>query len=130
MADKGSILIMDDDEVIRKMLNAMMSVIGYKAILTADGTEAIKKFTEAKEAGQPFDAVILDLTIPGGIGGIETIRKMLEIDPGTKAIVSSGHTNDPIMTEYKKYGFGAVATKPYSIDQMEETLHNLLEVKA
>ena len=123
MADKGSILIMDDDEVIKKMLTAMLSVIGYKAILSADSAEAINKFIEAKEAGQPFEAVILDLTIPGGAGGIETIRKMLEIDPAVKAIVSSGHADYPITTEYKKYGFVSVLTKPYSIDLMEEMLN-------
>ena len=94
--------------------------------LTNDGAEAIEQYGEAKEAGQPFDAVILDLTIPGGMGGKETIEKLLELDPDVKAIVSSGYTTDPIMSEYKEYGFSAVVAKPYSVAQIEKMLQGLL----
>ena len=128
MADKGRILIMDDDEMIKKMLSGMLSVFGYKTILTANSGEAITKFSEAKNAGQSFDAVILDITIPGGAGGIETVKKMLEIDPAVKAIVFSCHINDPTTTEYKKYGFVSVLPKPFSIDELKKILHNTLEV--
>ena len=96
---------------------------------TQNGVEATEKYTEAKKSGKPFDAVILDLTVPSGMGGIETIKELLEIDPAVKAIVSSGHANEPIVAEYKKYGFSAVITKPYNIDDMEKTLYSLLGEK-
>ncbi len=97
--------------------------------LTNDGKEAIKRYAEAKEAGQPFDAVILDLTVPGGVGGRKAIKKLLEIDPNVKAIVSSGYSADPIMSNYKEYGFSAVVAKPYNIAELEKTLQGLLRSK-
>ena len=82
-------------------------------------------YKKARESGQPFDVVIMDLTIPGGMGGKEAIKKLLEIDPYAKVIVSSGYATDPIMSDYKKYGFSAVVTKPYSVEQLEKILHRL-----
>ncbi|MFC1967620.1 PAS domain S-box protein [Chloroflexota bacterium] len=123
---QGKILVMDDEEIIRDMLSMMLPVSGYQVELTSDGAEAIKKYVEARESGQPFDAVIMDLTIPGGMGGKEAIKKLLEIDPDARVIVSSGYTTDPIMSDYKKYGFSAIITKPYSVTQVEETLHSVL----
>ncbi len=117
---------MDDDETIREVLSRMLGVAGYNVELTADGADAIERFREAKEAGNPFDVVILDLTIPGGMGGKETIGKLWEIDPGVKAVVSSGYAADPTFSEYEKYGFSAVMTKPYSIGKLEETLRSIL----
>ncbi|MCK4274041.1 MAG: PAS domain S-box protein [Dehalococcoidales bacterium] len=125
----GRILVMDDEEVIRKMLNNMLSLAGYKAELTSDGDEALEKYSRALESGDPFDAVIMDLTIPGGMGGKEAIKKLLEIDPGASVVVSSGYATDPIMSEYKKYGFSAVIAKPYSVKQLEETLRSLSKRK-
>jgi PAS domain S-box-containing protein len=121
----GKILVMDDEEIIRKMLNNMLSLAGYKAELTSDGAEALEKYAEALESGEPFDAVIMDLTIPGGMGGKEAVKKLLKIDPGARVIVSSGYATDAIMSEYKKYGFCAVIAKPYSVKQLEETLRSL-----
>jgi len=121
----GMILVMDDEEIIRKMLNNILSLAGYKAELTSDGAEALEKYAQAMEAGKPFDAVIMDLTIPGGMGGKEAVKKLLEIDPDARVIVSSGYATDSIMSEHKKYGFSAVITKPYSVKQLEETLRSL-----
>jgi len=126
---KGKILVMDDEEIIRDMLSKMLPISGYQVEHTSDGAEAIKKYVEAREAGRPFDAVIMDLTIPGGMGGKEAIKKLLEIDPDAKVIVSSGYATDPIMSEYKDYGFSAIITKPYSVSQMEETLRGILKGK-
>jgi len=123
---KGRILVMDDEEIIREMLNKMLPLAGYEVELTSDGAEAIKQYAKAMESGQPFDAVIMDLTIPGGIGGREAIKKLLEIDPDAKVIVSSGYATDPIMADFKKYGFSAVVTKPYSVGELEKTLRNML----
>ena len=120
---------MDDDEMIRYMLSKMLPVAGYTTELASDGKEAIKKYIAARNSGKPFDAVILDLTVPGGMGGKETVSRLLEIDPDVKVIVSSGYSTDPIMYEYKTYGFSAVITKPYSVNQMEATLHNVLSEK-
>ena len=118
-------LVMDDEEAIRKMLKNMLSLAGYEVELTADGTAALEKYAQALATGKPFFAVIMDLTIPGGMGGKEAIKKLLEIDPQATAIVSSGYATDPIMSEYKKHGFKAVIAKPYSIKQLRETLSDL-----
>jgi len=104
----------------------MLSGAGYEVEPAKDGAEAIQKYTEAKTSGKPFDAVILDLTVPGGMGGREVIKELVEIDPAVKAIVSSGYANDPIMADYRNYGFSGVVTKPYVIKQMQETLRNVL----
>jgi len=126
---KGRILVMDDEEIIQAMLLKMLTLAGYYVEPAKDGAEAVELYRKARESGQPFDAVILDLTVPGGMGGKETVKNLLEIDPKVKAIVSSGYATDPIMSEYKKYGFSAVVTKPYSVIQMEEMLHDVLAGK-
>jgi len=123
----GRILVMDDEGIIREMLHKMLNLAGYEVELTKDGAEAIKRYAEAKGAKKPFDAVIMDLTIPGGMGGKEAIKELIKIDPNIKAIVSSGYATDPIMSDCKKYGFSAVVTKPYNVAQLEKTLHSLLK---
>ncbi|MFC1949716.1 PAS domain S-box protein [Chloroflexota bacterium] len=129
LVGKGRILIMDDEEIIQQFLHSGLTWIGYEVVLTKDGAEAIECYSKAKESGQPFDAVIMDLPIPGGMGGKEAIKKLLEIDPDATVIVSSGYATDPIMADYRKYGFSAVATKPYVIEQLNETLYKLLSNK-
>ena len=124
---KGRILVMDDQEIIREMLSKMLPISGYQVELTGDGAEAIKKYADAKRAGKPFDAVIMDLTVPGGMGGREAIKKLLEVDPAAKVIVSSGYSTDPIISEYREHGFSAIINKPYSVSQMEETLRGILK---
>jgi PAS domain S-box-containing protein len=125
----GKILIMDDEEVIRKMLKNMLGMAGYIVEVSADGVEALEKYQQAKKARDPFNAVIMDLTIPGGMGGKEAVKKLLEIDPQATVIVSSGYATDPIMSDYKKYGFKAVIAKPYSVKQLRELLSRLLTRK-
>lgn len=125
---KGRILVMDDEEIIRQLLGDELTDAGYEVELTVDGAEAIERYEDAKKSGKPFDAVILDLTVPGGMGGREVIEKLLEIDPKVKAIVSSGYAIDPVMSECKKYGFSAVVAKPYNVTEIEKTLHNLLRI--
>jgi len=123
---RGRVLVMDDEEMIRKMLRKTLPLAGYEVEVAGDGAEAIGLYARARESGQPFDVVILDLTVPGGMGGKETIRRLLEIDPDVKAIVSSGYSTDPIMSDFRSYGFSAVAVKPYSAEALEETLARLL----
>ena len=125
----GKVLVMDDEEIIRKMLKNMLSLAGYTVELAADGDEAITKYQQARAAGDPFNAVIMDLTVPGGMGGKEAVKKLLEIDPKALVIVSSGYATDPIMSDFKKYGFKAVIAKPYSVRQLRESLSSMLTKK-
>jgi two-component system cell cycle sensor histidine kinase/response regulator CckA len=124
---KAKILVMDDEETVREVACRMLKHIGYKDIeLAADGAEALSLYSKAMKAGKPFDAVILDLTIPGGMGGKDTIKKLRELDPEVKAIVSSGYSSELDITEYNKYGFKGAVGKPYTIDQMRQALQELL----
>ena len=123
---KGKILIMDDEDMIREITGELLQNLGYQVEFAKNGSEAIDIYREAQDLGKPFDAVILDLTVPGGMGGKETIKGLLEIDPKVKAIVSSGYSNDPIMAEYKKYGFHGVIIKPYRLTELSQTLQNVL----
>lgn len=123
----GRILVMDDEDIIRKMLRKMLNLAGYEVELAADGAEAIERYRSAKESGRPFNAVIMDLTIPGRMGGKKAIKELIKIDPNVKAIVSSGYATDPILSDYTKYGFSAVVAKPYNVAQLEKTLHSILK---
>jgi signal transduction histidine kinase/CheY-like chemotaxis protein len=122
----GRILVMDDETQIRRLLGKMLDYLGYEVETVADGEAAIDLFKRAREINQPFDAVILDLTIPGGMGGKETVNRLLEIDPQIKTIVSSGYSSDPIMGDYRKYGFSGVVVKPYEITDIASALQKLL----
>ena len=126
-AGVGKILVMDDEDFIRELSSDMLTEMGYTATVARNGEEAIHSYKEALEAGQAFDAVILDLTIPGGMGGKETIKALLEIDYDVKAIVSSGYSNDPVMANYSQYGFRNALKKPYRIAEMSEALNSVLE---
>ena len=122
----GRILVMDDEEIIREVAAEILGHLGYSAVLCCDGNEAIELYRQALAAKEPFAAVIMDLTIPGGMGGKETMKKLLEIDKGVVGIVSSGYCNDPILSNYKDYGFSGIVKKPYSLDELGKVLHNLL----
>ncbi len=123
---EGKILIMDDEETVRQVAGEMMRRLGYSVDDASDGQEALRKYSEAKDAGEPFDAVMFDLTVPGGMGGKEAFGKLLEMDPDVKAIVSSGYSNDPVMAKYNEYGFKGVVTKPYSIEELGRVLYDVL----
>ncbi|MFC1886872.1 PAS domain S-box protein, partial [Thermodesulfobacteriota bacterium] len=101
----GRILVMDDETSLRKMVGKMLEKLGYESEFAKDGAEAIRMVKEAKESEKPYDAVILDLTVPGGMGGKETIKKLMEINPEIKAIVSSGYSDDPVLSNFQEYGF-------------------------
>ena len=123
---RGMILLMDDDEGIRDMAGDMLHRIGYEVVLARDGSEALNRLRAAQASAKPFDAVILDLTVPGGMGGKETIQKMIEVDPGVKAIVSSGYADNAVMSDFSSYGFRGVISKPYDIRKMSTILHRVL----
>jgi putative nucleotidyltransferase with HDIG domain len=123
----GKILIMDDEKEIRDLVGEMLKSIGYEVEFAIDGTEAIKTYELAKKTKNPFDVVITDLTVPGGMGGKEAIQKLREIDPEVRGIVSSGYTNDPVMIDFKKYGFTDVIAKPYKLAELSEVLYRTLK---
>jgi two-component system, cell cycle sensor histidine kinase and response regulator CckA len=121
----GAILVMDDELIIRRIVAKMLECLGYRVTVCENGTEAISLFKAANDAGTPFEAVIMDLTIPGGMGGKEAARHLLAIDPLARLIVSSGYSNDPVMANFKSYGFCSVMPKPYKISDMSAVLANL-----
>ncbi|MCL4501430.1 MAG: PAS domain S-box protein [Deltaproteobacteria bacterium] len=120
------ILVMDDEEIVRDLLDKMLGHLGYRATLAKDGAEALELFIAAREAGENFSAVILDLTVPGGMGGKTALEQFLRIDPQIKAIVSSGYSDDPTMAEFAQNGFSGVITKPYRIAELSRVLNQVL----
>lgn len=118
----GKILLMDDEENIREVAGEMLSFIGYGVEFAGDGAEAVKLYEKALAAGEPYAAVILDLTVPGGMGGREAMEILRNLDPEVKAVVSSGYSNDPIMSDYKTFGFRGIITKPYKLTDLRKVL--------
>jgi CheY-like chemotaxis protein len=124
---KGCILLMDDEECILEATGEILHYLGYTVVTARDGREAVDTYKKALTSCQPFDVVIMDLTIPGGMGGKETLHHLLEIDPDVKAIVSSGYSDNPVTAQYKEYGFSGAVTKPYTVRELSETLHRILK---
>jgi len=124
---KGKILVMDDEKMIRDVVGDMLGILGYEAGFAKDGAEAVELYKKAEQSVRPFDAVIMDLTVPGGMGGKEAVRKLAEIDPEVKAIVSSGYSDDPVMADFRKYGFSNVVAKPYNIKELGDALYEVLK---
>ena len=124
---KLKILYMDDEVALLEIVGQMLDYLGFDAAFARDGAETITLYSEAQTSGQPFDLVIMDLTIPGGMGGKETVQKIHEIDPHAKVIVSSGYAEDPIMHNFKEYGFSGAIAKPYNVQALGEIIKNIME---
>jgi two-component system, cell cycle sensor histidine kinase and response regulator CckA len=116
----GRILVMDDEEIVREVMGKMLHRLGYEVEFAADGAEAIIRYSEAMASGRRF------MTVPGGMGGKETIEKLLAIDPQIKAVVSSGYSDDPIMADFQKYGFSEVIAKPYRVVELSKILQRII----
>jgi len=125
----GRIMIMDDDDQILEMTVKMLSLFGYEVLQAKDGNAALVLYQQQQEAGAPVDLVIMDLTIPGGMGGQETIAKLHQIDPQAKAIVASGYANDPVMADYRDYGFLDGINKPFQITELINMIDKALRQK-
>lgn len=123
---RGRVLVMDDEDIIREVAGELLECMGCEVATAKDGIEALQKYMRALEGGVPFDAVIMDLTVPGGMGGMEAIKQLLEIDPNAKAIVSSGYSSDTIIANFKEYGFSDVILKPYTIKSFSSVLQKVL----
>jgi len=121
------ILVMDDEPVVCDIVTRMLHACGFEVATARDGQQAIARYQQALAAGTPFDVVIMDLTIPGGIGGKEAIKDILALDPHARAIVSSGYADDPVMANYADYGFKGIAAKPYTLSELRHVLQQVLQ---
>mgnify|MGYP001172376005 FL=1 len=126
----GRVLLMDDEPVVRDVACAMLEEMGYSVTPACDGREAVEIFCSAMQTGKKFDLVILDLTVPGGVGGKETMRRLLEIDSSVKAVVSSGYSVDPVLSRYRENGFKGIISKPYRMKDLSDCLKNLLSAQS
>ena len=126
----GSILVMDDEQMIRTIAEKMLESLGYRVTSCEGGAEAIALFAAARDAGTPFDAVIMDLTIAGGMGGKEAARHILAFEPRARLVVSSGYCNDPVMSNYEDYGFCSALPKPYKATDISVLLSRILQTKS
>jgi len=122
----GRILVMDDDILVREVVGKMLRKLGYEPVFAREGEEALALYAQGQNAGNPFAAVILDLTIPGGMGGVEAIQHLLAQDPQARALVSSGYADHPIMASCQDYGFQGVIAKPYKISGLSEVLQKVI----
>jgi two-component system, cell cycle sensor histidine kinase and response regulator CckA len=120
-----SILLMDDEEMLRETTGELLDILGYDVAFASEGREAINLYMKMAASHRPFDAVMLDLNIRGGIGGIETLKKIIEFDPGVKALLLTGYTYDLTITEYMDMGFKDVMLKPFSLEELETALDSL-----
>ncbi len=124
-SESGRVLIMDDDKDVLKMASLMVSQLGYDVETAKDGIEAIERYRMGREENKPFDVVLMDLTVPGGMGGKEAIQRLRKIDPFVKAIVSSGYSDDLFMSEITACGFKGAVAKPYTIEELDRAIANL-----
>ena len=123
----GSVLVMDDEEMIRELAAEMLGHLGYTVTTCATGEETLRKYRLAKEGKKPFSFVIMDLTIPDGMGGRECAEEILAFDPGARLIASSGYSNDPVIAGFCNYGFCGSIIKPYTLDDLTRVVHCAVE---
>jgi PAS domain S-box-containing protein len=122
---EGRVLVMDDEKMFRETVHEMLSHLGYEVVLTRNGTEAVLCFEQSLKTGKPFDLVLLDLTIRGGMGGKKTVQEIIALDSQAKVIVASGYSNDPVMSNFREYGFSGVISKPFRVAELSEVIQNL-----
>lgn len=122
----GRILFMDDEEAIREVVGLMLRRRGYSVTVARDGREAVTAYGDAIARGTPYDAVVLDLAVPGGVGAREAIEALRRLDPGVRALVSSGHARDPVMADPAAHGFAGVVPKPYELAELVAALERAI----
>ncbi|SDB59666.1 PAS domain S-box-containing protein [Desulfonatronum thiosulfatophilum] len=126
--NQGRILLMDDERIIRESVQELLELQGFTVTGAANGQEAVNLYEQAMRDACPYDVVILDLTVPGGMGGREAIAVLLEMDPRVKAVVSSGYSNDPVMARYRDHGFLDVVAKPYPLNELITVIHKVMNM--
>jgi len=125
----GHVLVMDDEPMIREVARMILTELGYTVECAENGSKVLELYLKRKEAGSPFDVVILDLTVPGGLGGLETINRLMEIDPWVKAVVCSGYSDSPVLANYRDYGFCGVLCKPFQLEELSGIMQKLIKEK-
>ena len=120
------ILVMDDDEFICEFFGEVIEDLGFTSAFASEGQEALDMYAQAMEQGEPFALVIIDLNIPGGMGGMETMEALQAMDPDINALVSSGNADDPAVSNYRAHGFSGIITKPFGIEELEEKILSLV----
>lgn len=123
---EGRILVMDDEQPVREVLGEMLASLGYESSFAVDGEDAVKLYLQELEKGRPFDLVLMDLTVQGGMGGKDTIKKLLQQDPELKAVISSGYVDTPVMSDYREYGFKGMLHKPYTLQELAGVIQAVL----
>jgi CheY-like chemotaxis protein len=126
---KVRILVLDDDELVRNLVKDSLEFFGYEVAIATEGGEAIEIYQCAMNEGKPFQVVILDLIIHGGMGGVDTLRKLQDIDPDVQAVASSGYADDPIIKDYRSHGFTGAIAKPYNIADLREVIARLIKTE-
>ena len=121
---------MDDEEPIRRMAQSLLKKLGLEVQTVDTGEKAVEAYAEARASGRPFDGVMMDLTVPGGMGGTQALAEMKKIDPDVRAIVSSGYSSDPVLANFRDYGFVAVVPKPYRIPELIKALRDVFPGRA
>jgi two-component system, cell cycle sensor histidine kinase and response regulator CckA len=124
---EGRVLFIDDEEAVRKVTAMILTKLGYSVVLAAEGREGLERYVQARREGKPFNLVITDLTIPGGMGGVETATELLRLDPAARIIVASGYSNEDVMAHPAKYGFQAAIPKPFLLTELGSILRNVLD---
>jgi len=119
---KGSVLVVDDERIIREVVGEILSYLGYEVSFATDGAQAIDLYCRAAESGTPFDVILMDLNLPSGINGKEAVSRLHSIDPHVKVIAAAGYASDPILMDFKKHGFLGAVSKPYRIEQLSREL--------
>ena len=123
----GRLLLVDDEDSVRRATTRMATVLGYRCTAAAEGETALGEYRRARDDGDPYDVVLVDLTIPGGLGGLETAARLRLLDPDVRVVVSSGYSNDPVMSEHRAHGFADVLPKPYTVEQLASVLARVLD---
>jgi CheY-like chemotaxis protein len=118
---------MDDEEIVREVMQTMLRQLGFEVLAARDGQEMLAMYRQAAEAGKPVDVVVLDLTIPGGMGGKEAVTRLLQKYPQARAVVASGYYNDPVMADCAIYGFKAAVAKPFQLEELGQALRKAME---
>ena len=126
MTSKGKVLLMDDEQIILDVTLEVLKFLGYSVMFAREGAAAIDLYKNEKAAGVPFDMVILDLSVPDGMGGKEAIALQKAFDPEVNAVVSTGFSNDPVVLDFASYGFSGKLTKPYKINDLKKVLEQLI----
>lgn len=125
-AERGSVLVMDDEDSVLEVVTEMLRQHGYRSDAASDGLEAVAMYSDALKRGEKYDLVIMDITVPGGVGGVEALKRMLEIDPSVTAVVASGYANNTVMANCRDYGFIDSIAKPFRIDTLLETVQKAM----